>query len=181
MTPMSKDLRRALASAAELLTERQRIEEALHNAEQQLPALIEARLQASSELAEREANSALHGNEHSDRDLKSARSKLASAREQLDAGVARVAGLKKKRDSQLAALSQIRAEIESHVPSFFEQASAAFREEWSSACALFGVTLARRFRIEAASVEHSICCRQRHRASQSMWASWPNPAKCFTA
>jgi hypothetical protein len=43
-----------------------------------------------------------------------------------------------------------RIEIAGLAPDYFEAVAQNFREEWSSACALFGVTLARRSAIEQA-------------------------------
>jgi hypothetical protein len=147
---LSKELRRALNQAGELLAERERISQALLAAEESLPKLIEQRLEAQSALAEEEARAALDGDEQGKNNLK-ARSKLAACREALDAGTARVTGLKRRRDGQMQELALARAEVEALLPDFYQAASDEFREEWSSACALFGVTLARRFAIERAT------------------------------
>jgi hypothetical protein len=53
MISLSKELRRALASAGELLQARGEIEKTWKSAEDSLPALIEARLQSTTELAEK--------------------------------------------------------------------------------------------------------------------------------
>jgi hypothetical protein len=149
MVNLPKELRRALASATELLEVRAEIERALKASEAEIPKLIEQRLAASSKLAECEASSALTGTE--DRDLKAARSALNAARERLDSAMARVSGLKRRRDSQMQQLAQVRAEVEAELPNFYEEAIREFRSEWSSACEIFGKTLARRFAIERAT------------------------------
>jgi hypothetical protein len=130
MTSMRRELRKSWAAATELLKER--VEETLLAAELEIPGLISARLEAQNELSEQEADSALHGNEHSDRDLRT-RSKLGSCREALVGAVARIAGLRKKRDAQLEALPAIRIEIGVHLDEFHEQAVSEFRREWATA------------------------------------------------
>jgi hypothetical protein len=147
---MSRELRAALSRAAELLQERGHIEQAITDAESALPQLIDQRLTAQSELATAEANAALDADKNvTGTNLKTARSKLTSAREALDSAVARVSGLKRRRDVQLQSLAEARSQLAELLPDYYREASSQFAEEWHTSVRLFSLTLTRRAALEA--------------------------------
>jgi len=148
MMPNLTDFEAAITRAEELLAQRAAITDAIAAAEGELPATLQSRLDAESNLASVESASAL--GETDSNAAGAARKHLTAAREALDGLSARLRGLKARAQTQSDDLIRAQAAVQSFMPTHRQDAACSFEPEWTEAVSAFSCVLAKRVLLEGA-------------------------------